>query len=308
MAGILRPLTPWTWRRLAALTLSIGLAGCGSATRTSPPQHLLAQGWEDYRLGEFNRAAAAFEAVVAQTGEGETLHQEGLYGLASVWQWRDTGNRPDKARVLFEKVIALNPQSDLAAWSQLALARMEHLTPPGKEPDYPSVRAAYQRVIDAFPQHAAAEEALIYQQATLAATLRPADAATAAAVLEGYVRSHGEGRFRSAAWSLLAACYGTLHEPEKRLAALIESLKAEEIDPRNPEADHAWAYWNIATVAEFEAGDFAAARAYYRRIIEEYPADVRVYGSRQALRRMALTETELRRQATAGGADERGQP
>ena len=49
-----------------------------------------------------------------------------------------------------------------------------------------------------------------------------------------------------------------------------------------------------STVAEFEAGDFEAARTFYRRLIDEYPTDIRKYAAQQALRRMDETERALR--------------
>ena len=53
-------------------------------------------------------------------------------------------------------------------------------------------------------------------------------------------------------------------------------------------------YWNIAYAAEFEAGNFAVAREYYRRLMNEYPQDVRIFGVRKALERMDAIEAALR--------------
>ena len=65
------------------------------------------------------------------------------------------------------------------------------------------------------------------------------------------------------------------------------------MDVTNPFYDNSFRYWNIATTAEFEVGDFDLARVYYTRLIEEYPQDIRVFGCQQALGRMDRVEEEL---------------
>ena len=41
-------------------------------------------------------------------------------------------------------------------------------------------------------------------------------------------------------------------------------------------------------------GDFDTARKYYRKLIEEYPTDIRMYGAKQALKRMDEVEGKIR--------------
>ena len=103
-----------------------------------------------------------------------------------------------------------------------------------------------------------------------------------------------ESVFVGTCCSLLANCYTTLDEPEKRLAIEIRALTRMELDPQNPFNDLAWAYWNIATIAEFEVGDFDVAREYYHKLIDEYPTDIRKYGSKLALKRMDDLEARMR--------------
>jgi tetratricopeptide (TPR) repeat protein len=96
------------------------------------------------------------------------------------------------------------------------------------------------------------------------------------------------------ALSLLAVSHHQLGEQKERLQVEIESLDATEVDPENPYNEFAWQYWNIATIAEFEMGDFTIARKYYQRLLDEYPRDRRVYGAKQALKRMDEVEAQLR--------------
>ena len=93
--------------------------------------------------------------------------------------------------------------------------------------------------------------------------------------------------------------YTTLGDQEKRLEAEINSFETTEVDPSDPFIEFAWAYWNLATIAEFEVGDFDLARHYYNLLLEKYPTDIRVYGCKQALRRMAALEASIRAEEEA---------
>lgn len=279
--------------RLLAGLLAV-FAVAGAATAAEDPAFLVNRAWQDFLGGEFDTAARGFEATIRASGKDAPEHLLALYGLASVWNLRGSGPDPVQAESLYKEVIAASPTSDLAAWSMLALARMKHLVPTGVEPDYPAVRKAYGDVIAAFPGHPAAEEALIHQQATFVATLEPADAKSALTVLTTFLAGKPAPKFASPAWGLVAECHRTLGDPDARLKAELAALATKEIDPSNPWSDNAATFWKIATIAEFEAGDFRVARVYYKKFIEEYPTDNRKYGAKQALLRMEEQERKLR--------------
>jgi tetratricopeptide (TPR) repeat protein len=279
---------------LAGLVLA--LSGCAKKVAETRPSDAVAQAWQDYKLGEFDRAAAAFERVAEATAATDGLHAQALYGAACVWHLRRPGEDAQKAEKLFKRVIEAAPGHDLAAWSRLALARMKHLVPVGEDPDMQAVRAAYGDVIARHPEHLAAREAFLYLQSTLVATLEEAPTRQAVQALEEFVRGP-RPEFVAPAWSLLAVAYTTLGRQEERLRAEIRALETTEVDPGNPFTEFAWAYWNIATIAEFEVGDFDLARRYYGRLLAEYPRDIRVFGARQALGRMDALEAKLRVEA-----------
>jgi tetratricopeptide (TPR) repeat protein len=253
-------------------------------------------GWQAFRLGEFDTAERRFQDAVDRSPPDNPVVRQALYGLASVCNLRTPLGTQDKARArdAYGRIIALDPEGDLAAWSHLALARMQHLVPVGREPDYAAVRAAYDDVVDRFPGHPAADEAFIYLQSTLVATLEPADTRRAVDALERFVAARPDSGFVSAAYGLLSTCYETLARPVDRLRAELQALEHQEVDPTNPKQDNAWAYWKIAVIAEFEAGDFTIARRFYRRLIDEYPQDIRRFAAEQALERMHAIEARLR--------------
>ena len=272
----------------------IGVVGCGESYKDVPAGELIESGWDDYRLGEFKRAIRKFETAVSKTPEGSDQHLQALYGLATIWNLRRPGEDPEEAARLYHRLIDLSPDHDLAAWSMLALARLKHLVPVGQDPDYEEVRQAYQEVIDRFPFHLAGEEAFVYKQATYIQTLEPEDSRRVVEAVEHFIETHPDSGFMSTAYSLLANCYHILDMQEKRLWAVIESLERKEVDPTNPYSDNAWPYWDIATIAEFEVGDFTTARKYYQKLIDEYPTDMRKYPCKLALKRMDELETKIR--------------
>jgi tetratricopeptide (TPR) repeat protein len=281
---------------LALLLSSLFLVSCAKQKETLRGDELLAAAWNDYSLAEFDRATAKFEAARNDPSADAGYKLRALFGLATTWNLRRPGEDLEKAKALYEEVIQAEPAGDLAAWSTLALARMKHLVPVGDDPDYVEVRKGYQEVMDRFPGHLAAKEAFIYYNATLISSLDLGDARQAIKNLEAFVQDP-KTEFLGPAYSLLAVANTTLGNQEKRLEMEIKSLDVTEVDPTNPFTEFSWQYWNIATIAEFEVGDFDTARTYYNKLIKEYPQDIKVFGARKGLERMDELEKKLREES-----------
>jgi len=283
-----------TARLLLAGLLAAGLAACGAKTaRTGAAATLIGEGWTKYRLSEFQDAQLAFEAARAGAEKGSDDWAMATYGLATTWDLRRPGEDPKKATGLYQEIVAAAPASPMMPWTELALARQKHLVPVGQEPDYAAVNAAYRHILDRYPGHLAAKEAFLYLQSIQLAKLDPKSTRDAERKLREFV-ADGSQEFAGPAWSLLAVAYTTLGEPEKRLEAEEKSFELTEVDPADPFVEFAWAYWNLATIAEFEVGDFELARHYYNLLLEKYPKDIRVYGCKQALARMDALEAKIR--------------
>lgn len=258
------------------------------------PEEALGKGWENYRLSEFDRATRFFEQAINGSATNSEAQLQARYALATTWNLRRPGEDRARAVAMYGEILAAEPSRDLRAWTELALARMKHLVPVGEEPDMGAVRSAYQEIVDKFPGHLAAKEAFIYKMATFIATLEAQQSRYAVACLSKYVSNPANKEFLQPAWSLMAVGHQTLREPERRLAAEIRALQTLEIDPSNPNNELGWAYWNIATIAEFDCGNFPVARVYYNKLLKDYPTDIKVYGTKQALKRMDRIEAELR--------------
>ena len=281
------------------VAFALALAGCARTRDAGSIRERIDHGWDRYRLGEYADARRVFQAALdtAAPGSDERLHA--LYGLATAWGLQRTDADDEKAVSLYLQVIALAPTNDLAAWSWLAIARIRSLPVDGEPPPLQPQLAAYQDCIRRFPFHPAGEEALLFHQA---ARLQKPDTNAAQRVLaelEAFLRDHPQSPWRSAACRLADHCSALLGQGERRLAFALEERRTAEIDPTNPVQDLSLAYWRIATLAEFEAGDFATAREYYRRLIAEYPQQQHVFLAKQELKRMDELEAAIRREAGA---------
>ncbi len=259
----------------------------------SSPRENLATGWKMFRLGEYKQSLKFFHNAKESSKKGSTDYFQSLFGLAKTYQLQTPNPDRDESSKIFRQIISESPDSELAGWSMLALARQAHLPEGEALPEYESVRKAYQDLIDKFPRHPAADEAFVYQQSTYLVSLDKKDAAIALANIESFLASNPQTHFAGTAWSLAAECNSILGDSEKQLTALINAIEKTEIDPTNPVVENSSTYWKIATVAEFQAGDFDIARKYYMKLKKEYPSDARCYGAKLAIERMDKKEAEL---------------
>ena len=279
---------------LLAGFLAISLGACGQKVDSDgDASALIGEGWKAYRLSEFQNAALTFESARASAPRGSDDWAMATYGLATTWDLRRPGENPKLATDLFGEILAAAPESPMVPWTELALARQKHLVPVGQEPDYEAVNAAYRHLMDKYPGHLAAKEAFLYLESIQLAQLDPETTRSSNQRLLDFVRT-SEKEFVGPAWSLLAVGYHTLDDQEDRLQAEQKSFELTEVDPSDPYLEFAWAYWNLATIAEFEVGDFELARKYYRLLLDKYPTDIRVYGCKQALQRMDDLEARIR--------------
>lgn len=280
---------------LFILCLAISFqCGCGfNEDSNLNGREVLETGWRQFNIGEYGNALKLFQQ--AAYSKDSNISLQSRYAIGITWGLRQGCADKEKAAEIFESIITEFPKNDMAAWSLLALARQKQIVAPDKTPDYDDVRKAYQRLVDSFPSHPAAEEGLIYQQATYLVSLSKDDARTAIGNLKRFISEKNTSQFISPAWALIAKCHEILNEPEAQLNALKKSLDTQIVDPNDPFVDNSGLYWNIATLAEFGTGDFATARSFYKRMMKEYPQDVRNFSARLALERMDKVEEKLKK-------------
>ena len=286
---------------MVLVLVALSVTGVGGCRRESPvdPAKRIAEGWSWYRSGDFGLAITAFEAALTSVGTNVGLRQRALYGLASTWNLRRPDDDPERATLYYHEVIDADPKSDLAAWSTLAMARMRTLPVAGESVDLKEQVKAYQAVIDAYAAHPAGEEAFVFQQAARLSDAQAGEEQATLAALEEYLKAHPQTPWRAAIDRLIAHCCEVLDLKEQRLAATIEEWQTSEASRLKaadapPTQDRSFIYWRLATLEEFEEGDFDRAREYYRKLIADYPTEQRVFLAKQELKRMDELEAKVR--------------
>ncbi len=287
-------------RFAVGVSVIVFIVGCGRPAQDEvQPSVRVSSGWSYYRLGEFSLALKEFQQAIAKTTPGEALHLAALYGEAATWHLRRPDEDLAKAAQLYRRIIELAPTNSLAAWSWLGLARITALPVDGALPDLKPQVEAYQAVMDRFPFHPAGEEAFLLQQVAKLDVLDRDRTREVLEALQGFIETHPDSPWRSSAYGLMIHCGEVLGLPDLRLASALKAWQVSEIDPANPVKGLSWTYWRIATLAEFETGDFEVAREYYRKLIKEYPTDRKVFLAKQELKRMDDLEARLKAE---GGA------
>jgi tetratricopeptide (TPR) repeat protein len=248
---------------------------CGSKRTPSAPDLEIREGWRQYRLGEFNSAVRIFRSVQVSQPRGSEFHLQALYGEASCWNHRRDGRAIAKAVAGYRAVLEEAPQNPLASWCALDIVRTRHLAPADQAIDYGRLVGDYENSL----------------------SLPAADPEQSRKILERvttFLSTYPRTAFASQFYSIIAECYRKMDDQDRRIDYMIKALEAREVDPSNPIDDRSTAYWNIAYAAEFEAGNFALAREYYSRLMNEYPQDIRIFGVRKAFERMDAIEEALR--------------
>ena len=280
-------------RNLLPILLVVALA-CSPAKPARQSGDLVAAGWEYYRLGEFDQAVRTFQ----QAATDAATRVPALFGEAQTWHLRRPDPDLEKAAALYRQVAELAPQSEYAAWSSLALAWIKIATTTSKTLDIPTATQAFEAVLARFPNQPAGQEGFLSLQAVKLHQTGPAIWREVLVALDQFLQQHPQTTYASAAHLLRAHCYRMLAEPVNELAAVRQAWQVEEVDPENPKRNPVGTYWRIATLAEFDVGDFTIAREYYRRLIAEYPTEQRVFLAKQELRHMDEIEAQIRRELT----------
>ena len=285
------------FRQSLWIILVVATTACGPTRTDRPSENPGADGWEHFRLGEFELASRDFQQAAAVPA----TEAAGLFSLAQTWHLRQPNPDPAQAAALYQQVLARAPHSEYAAWSARALAWLQAVPPGQPLPAIATVAAGFQEALNRFPDHPAGHEAFLALQALQLQGNAPTQWREVLAALDQFLQAHPTTLYASAIQTLRAHCYRMLDEPAHELAAVQLAWELEKADPLGPQPNPVGAYWRIATISEFDLGDFTTAREYYRRLIAEYPAEQRVFLAKQELHRMDEIEAGIRQELAAGG-------
>ncbi len=287
--------------------VSVCLLGCNPAVDSIDGE--MEQAWTLLRGGEGSTADARFArcAVAAKSARDKAW---ALYGRAMVRVNEADTRMLDEADSFLESAIAADPKGDAAPWAELAVARQLSLRlelireKRMADPANVAVRSAmealnakaekaYEAVSEKYPGHPAGDEAATYQMTLLLDRVDPAAAGRVTELVDRFAQERPDSPWLTVAYGLRGNACTLRKDPDGLLASALKGLEASHrLDPSAVQ-DQSWAYFNIASIAEHQAGDFATARTYYTKFITEYPQEQRVLTARQALVRMDACEARM---------------
>ncbi|MDX6765802.1 MAG: hypothetical protein SFU85_03335 [Candidatus Methylacidiphilales bacterium] len=255
---------------------------------------ILQEGWECFRLGEFERALEKFHLVESRSAADSPEYLESLMGQASLWNTRQDKRDPRRAEKLYLKIVKLAPGSQAASWASLDLVRIMHLTRADQPLDYVSLAKNYRQVALKYPGTSAAEEALLQAMALEEIQADRGKLLNLIKEYQDFLTTHPESGYKGAVYGAMARLYDSLRRYEEKLTSLLHALEFQDIDKLNPNEQYVWIYWTIAVTAEFDVGNFPVARRFYNKLLAEYPSDLLVFRAREALSRMDRVESDLK--------------
>lgn len=289
-------------RNLLAAALCLGLASCQQ--QDALPQNsatAVAEGWNSLSTAEYDRAEELFVHAANSAKDDKRTYLLARFGLANVYQHRKPTPQLAEAEKVFNELVAADAGGDLGGWSCLAIARIHHIglyeasrvsqgtgaaaamkLPSSVELD--TVRTDYQRVMDLFPKTMAAEEAAVFYGASFIEQIATEDVQRGIDFLKDWRARNMKSYYAGQACAVMAAGHELLKQWEPMIDALINSEDAHVY----PEAEKAGLYYRIASIAEQHANKPEVAKTYYRKILDGYPTDFRIFWCRRALRRLGV--------------------
>ncbi len=282
---------------MAAVFSLVVICGCssgGSDADTSAAA--IESGWNYFSASEYSLALADFVRAEALAGDDAAALQEAKFAQGLIWHVRTRPeNDPKKARAAYDAAIAINPGSDFAAWSALWKARIASEVEAGEYPPAEGRLAAYQEVVDKYAGHPAGEEAFLCVEAIKLEDDTPETAIKVRDEIIAFLAdpAHENSGWRQTAYGILGNCDDILDDLDGAYEHTLKWWESRYVNPKDPKADPALIDWTLALAAEFDIGDFEAARRHYNAFIERYPTHQRVFLAKLELERLDKLEREL---------------
>lgn len=285
----------------AALFAAASLTGCfGGRGGDEDAATALSVAWDLFDGSDYSGALRGFLEAEKLAGDDVALRQQALFGQGMVWHVRvRPDNSPAKARAAYGAAIDLDPESDIAAWADLWRARIVSEVIEGEYPPAADRLEAYREVAARRAGHPAGEEALLCALAIQVENEEPGNIRATRDALRAFLADHPSTGWRQTAYGILEHCDRILGDGPAEYDDIRLGWDSRYINPLAPEADLGGVDWNLAQTAEFETGDFDAARGHYRDFIEHYPTDQRIYLAELEIERMDSMERDAVKEAAA---------
>ena len=263
----------------------------------------LQQAWIEYRFQSYEAAEKFFDEILSKE-MGKNWEQEATMGKGMAAQFDERNIRPKKALAYYQKLLNEDLPNEQRALLLLLIGEAQEGLGDLKE-----ANAAWEKVIQLFPQTLLAEDALLKR------TIRNMGELTEERTLEA-VRYAEEARQTFVAPSredprlapvldnLIGTVYFWRGEYDAARGAFIRNVELASPEKMNY-SKVAGGLFRVARVSEKFLNDPETAGAYYRKLVLETPNDVRFFFAlEKAVQYGALSMEEVDALRVSGISDE----
>lgn len=244
----------------------------------------LARAWSEYGLSNWELAAGFFRQVIGDSESTPAARLQAEFGLVYIEQYKMPGFSPEIAFMQYSELltkVAPNTPDHAVIRKQMAECLLDQRTP-----DFTAARAYLREILDSPITPSLTRAAAVMELARsyiLEGMAIDDDAGKdqhllyALAVITQYRPTLDATSFSAAAHQLageLAVLLGDYDRAVRELTVWLDKgIRSIRL--------RASTLFRIARISEIELGDDETAAAFYRRLAEEVPSDMRAFWARQ---------------------------
>ncbi len=270
---------------------SLGIAVLVGADEQTDVAATLAQAVEAIVRHDFDSGDTLFRSVARHAEQGSETWAQAVFGQAVCAHQASpaTRERVNEAARLYELLFSTSPDSKYSAAAMIALARLHELLDySGDVIDDEAARRLYKAVLDNWPDHEIAHEAMLrLADSHIRDFENESSVGMGVQMLEQWLVQHPDNPL---AW-VYCEYLGEVQMSRGNLElALSYLLRADELGLNAVRVGYI--YWLLGQLGE-ELGRMEVAIKYYRKLVIESPRGGRSYDAYLALQRIRRERPDL---------------
>jgi tetratricopeptide (TPR) repeat protein len=243
----------------------------------------LSDGWREYDYQNFDGAERIFKEVLNDRATPADQALQARIGVAMVVHYRMPGGDPARALPLYRAVLDSLPPQHPARPNLLLLIGRAYAQM--KKPMNDSARVYFEKILAEYPGTIESDEAALEKAYILSLVQAERDFRAAMRFLEEYCAASPNNTLASTMHYFCARLSMSLADFPLARAHLIIADSLGVVNIRNRPV----VIYQIAFISDKKLNDPATARKYYRKLIEKYATDGRVFYSQMRLKELGDT-------------------
>jgi outer membrane protein assembly factor BamD (BamD/ComL family) len=235
--------------------------------------------WEEMKTGEWTDVEKLLNEW-RDSGSEDALCQV-YFARGYFWQSRQPGADFKKAEENFDWIVKNHPHNSVAPWAMLAEARLPDLIV--LAPKFVEASKGYRRVLEAYPESDAAQEAVIHLAQALYQIKGKAGALEGIEQMQTWLKAHPNPKYASEIWLNIGKLYRYPIEDYVKAVDYLSKAYNEGVQNAPQELSLCW---TIAYMAETKLHNKAMAIEYYTKFIQKYPHHKSLFMAKEGLQRL----------------------